>query len=248
MMTDSSGEKVHRRFNWLTTSMGLLLLVASGIGYRAMAKYLRIYEEMAVKLPRQLAVLPMQCGDWAGKDVPISISTLRVARNDDYINRLYIDGKNNEWVNLYIAYTARPRNMLGHKPQKCYVGGGWVHDGTEASKVILDSGSEIPCLIHRFHRPAPANESIVVLNFYIVNGRVTNDESVFSGVGWRTPNINGNPARYVTQVQISSMSGTAVLEAAKGMTGEILDFFPDVNGKVKAAESVLPVGDGSGGK
>jgi hypothetical protein len=204
-----------------------------------------VYDEMPVKLPRQLAFFPMQYGDWIGEDAPISLSALRVARNDDYINRLYINNKNDEWANLYIAYTAKPKNMSGHNPQKCYVGGGWVHDVTEESKVILDSGSEIPCLIHRFHRPTPSDESVVVLNFYVANGRVTNDEGVFSGVGWRTPNINGDHARYVTQVQISSVSEAAVINAIKEMAVEILNFFPDVNGKVKAADIILSDRDGS---
>ena len=126
--------------------------------------------------------------------------------------------------------------MQGHRPQVCYVGGGWIHDSTAPSKVISLSGRTIPCLIHRFHKPAPQNDEIVVLNFYILNGQLTADESGFSSVGWRTPNIVGDPARYVAQVQISSVLENSVRKAARDMTDLILDFFPDKSGKVRAAK------------
>ena len=59
---------------------------------------------------------------------------------------------------------------------------------------------------------------------------------VFSGLGWRTPNIAGDPARYVAQVQINSVLENSTRTAAKDMTDLILDFFPDQNGKVRAIE------------
>jgi hypothetical protein len=76
----------------------------------------------------------------------------------------------------------------------------------------------------------------VVLNFYIVNGQLTSDERVFSGVGWRTPNIGGDPAHYVTQVQIGSILENSTRVAARDMAELILDFFPDQNGQVRAAQ------------
>ena len=57
-------------------------------------------------------------------------------------------------------------------------------------------------------------------------------------MGWRTPNIDGNPARYVTQVQISSVFENSIRSAAKDMAELVLEFFPDENGKVKALEYV----------
>ena len=84
--------------------------------------------------------------------------------------------------------------------------------------------------------PAPGYEERVVLNFYIVNGQLTNDETSFSGVGWRTPNIEGDPARYVAQVQISSVLENSVRAATEDLTELVLDFFPDKNGKVQSAK------------
>lgn len=215
----------------------VILVVLSGVAYRVLASRLKLVAETPIALAVPLCAFPLEIGNWTGKDVPIPENIQRVAGNDDFLNRLYINESNNEWVSVYVAYTARPRTMLGHRPQVCYVGGGWVHDGTERSEVVSNTGTRIPCLVHRFHRPAPETGETVVLNFYVVNGQITNDESVFTGLGWRTPNIGGDPARYVAQVQISSVLENSIRTAAKDMTEQILKFFPDKNGKVKVADS-----------
>jgi len=218
-------------------SLSLILLLLSGVAYRVLASRLKLVVETPIELPVPLSNFPVQIGSWVGKDVPIPSNVQRVAGNDDFLNRLYINESTNQWANIYIAYSARPRTMLGHRPQVCYVGGGWIHDSTEQPEVISNSGRKIPCLIHRFHMPTPSYEERVVLNFYIVNGQLTNDESSFSGVGWRTPNIAGNTARYVAQVQISSVLENSIRTAAKDMTELVLDFFPDENGNVRVMEN-----------
>jgi len=216
--------------------LAFLLLISAGVTYRLLASHLDLAVETPIALPVPLSAFPAQIGQWVGKDVLLPESVQRVAQNDDFVSRLYVNSSNNEWANLYIAYSARPRTMVGHRPEICYVGGGWIHDSTEASEVMSKAGRQIPCLIHRFHTPSPGYEQMVVLNFYILNGQLTTDESVFSGIGWRTPNIGGNPARYVAQIQISSVLENSTRMAAKDMTDVILDFFPDENGKVRATE------------
>jgi len=214
----------------------VILLVSSGITYRVLAYRLKLVVDTPVKLPVPLSDFPKKIGNWVGKDVAIPANIVRVARNDAFLNRFFINEVNNQWANVYIAYTAHPRTMLGHRPQICYVAGGWVHEDTKTANVKTRGGREIPCLIHRFRRPSPETEETVVLNFYIVNGRLTSDESVFSGVGFRTPNINGDPARYVTQVQISSVFENSVRSIARDIADVILDYFPDENGNVRALE------------
>jgi len=216
---------LHKRRNpggylfWGVWFLAVLALLLSGAAYRVMASRLKLITGTQVKLPVALSNFPLEVGGWVGRDVPISETVQRVAGNDDFVNRLYVKEMEELWANVYIAYSARPRNMLGHRPQVCYVGGGWVHDGTQKSEFTTNLGRRVPCLVHRFHRPAPETEEIVVLNFYVVNGQFTNDESVFSGLGWRTPNIGGNPARYVAQVQI----GSALIRTARS---ELWSFIP----------------------
>jgi hypothetical protein len=223
---------------WLIWILAILLLISAGTTYRVLASRLNLLVDVPIKLSVPLSDFPTIVGKWTGNDAPLHLNIQRAAGNDDFINRLYIDKQSNKWVNIYIAYTARPRTMLGHRPQVCYPAGGWVHDSTEGSEIVSNKGKHIPCLIHRFHMPGENYQEIVVLNYYIVNGQLTSDESVFSGVGWRTPNIEGDPARYTAQVQISSLLENSVLTAARDMTDLILDFFPDADGRVRAAEDI----------
>lgn len=218
--------------------LAVLLLVFSGITYRVVASRLKLVVDTPIELPVPLSAFPKQIGNWIGEDVPIPPNVQRAAGNDAFLNRLFINKSSNLWANIYIAYTAHPRTMLGHRPQICYVAGGWVHEDTELINVTSSTGRELPCLLHRFRRPYPETEETVVLNFYIVNGQLTSDERNFSGVGWRTPNIGGNPARYVTQVQISSVFENSVRSAAKDFAERVLDYFPDENGDVRAIEYV----------
>jgi hypothetical protein len=225
--------KIPASFVWF---IAILLLVTSGITYRVLAYRLNLVVSTPVKLPVPLSSFPKQIGHWSGENVPIPKNIQLVARNDAFLNRLYTNKSNNQWANVYIAYTAHPRTMLGHRPQICYVAGGWVHESSNQTSVTSSEGREFPCLLHRFHRPYPETEATVVLNFYIVNGQITSNEGVFSGVGWRTPNINGDPARYVTQVQISSVFENSIRSIARDIAEVILDYFPDENGHVRALE------------
>ena len=161
------------RFGRISTSLmwglSLVLVVLSGVTYRVLASRLKAVVEAPIELPVPLSVFPARIGAWVGKDVPIPPNIQRVAGNDDFLNRLYINKSANQWANVYIAYSARPRTMLGHRPQVCYVGGGWIHDSTEQSEVISKYGRKIPCLVHRFHMPAPGYEERVVLNLSLIH-------------------------------------------------------------------------------
>ena len=224
---------------WLIWALAVLLLISSGITYRLLAS--RILDGKGpIQLPVPLSAFPIEIGDWRGKDVPIPDNVQKVAGNDDFLNRLYINKATGQWVNVYVAFCARPGTMLGHRPDICYTGGGWVRDGTQSSEVTSNSGTKIPCLTHRFYWPSAERQERVVLNFYILNGQLTSKESEFSGMAWRTPNIGGRLARYVAQVQISSVLENPVRKAAQDMTELILDFLPDETGKVRAADYIKP--------
>jgi len=225
---------------WFVWLLAALLLTSAGVIYRALASRLELVAS-SITLPVSLDHYPKQIEQWVGEDVPIPLNIQQVAGNDAFVNRLYENRTTNEWVNVYVAYTAQPRTMLGHRPRVCYVACGWIHDGTESSQFTSRTGNKLSCLIHRFHKPAPDHEETVVLNFYIVNGRLTCDHRVFTGVGWRTPNIDGDPARYVTQVQISSALENSTRAAARDIAELIFDFFPDEDGQVEAVKYLEPL-------
>jgi hypothetical protein len=126
--------------------------------------------------------------------------------------------------------------MTGHRPDICYVASGWVHDGSNPSSFKTAKGKEIPCQMHYFHKPGRSGSQMVVLNFYVLNGRCIFSEKGFSGIAWRTPNISGTPARYVAQIQISSAIENSILASAGQFADLILDYLPDVNGQVRVVD------------
>ena len=224
---------------WTIWILAILLLLCAGMTYRV-ASHLKHVVETPISLPVPLSAFPQKIGNWVGSDLSIPSTTKEYMKDnfaDDFLSRRYIDTATNTWANVYVVYcSSRPGGILGHQPRVCYPAHGWIHDGTEPSLFTSQTGQQIRCLIHRFHKPAPAYEQIVVLNFYILNGQITTEEKDFSGPLGRRPNIGGDPARYVAQVQISSVLENSIRVAAKDITDLILNFLPDRNGKVKATE------------
>jgi hypothetical protein len=226
---------------WLIWIITIVLLISSGITYRSLAS---LIIDTAINLPLPLNTLPIVIGDWTGIEMSIPTTTreyMEANFADDYVSRRYINNRNQSYADIYIVYCAsRPGGMLGHQPRVCYPGNGWIHGSTEKTHFTTRQGREIPCLIHRFHKPAPMYDEIVILNFYLVNGKLATNQSGFSGVLGRRYNLSRNPARYVAQIQISSLLENSIINAASDMTELILDLLPDENGIIRAAELTRP--------
>jgi hypothetical protein len=220
----------------LSLILTIAVLILSGLVYRSVAARL---ESEPVQLDVPLSTIPLQINSWVGEDVEIPISIQAVAGNDDFINRTYKNDLSSQWANLYVAYTGSPRTMIGHRPQKCYPAGGWIHDGTSQSEFTTRSSRVIPCLVHKFHQLAPDYREIVVLNFYVVNGKVSVDEKVFTGLGWRTPNIAGDAARYVAQIQINSVLEKYAHQGAVDLTDSILKYLPKADNRAADNEDEM---------
>lgn len=231
---------------WLVWVLAVLLLISAGIAYRVPAQRIRILGEAPIVLPVPLGDFPMEIGNWVGTELPIGATTKEYMKDnfaDDYFSRRYVDSVAKAWADVYVVYcSAKPGGILGHRPNVCYPAHGWQHENTEKSRFTSRSGRQIDCLVHRFYKPPPEYDRMVVLSFYILNGRTTAKESDFSGPFGRRPNIARNPSRYVAQVQISSALENSVQAAAEEMTDLILDFLPDGNSKVEAAESARASG------
>jgi len=222
--------------------VALMIMLVCGLAYRSLYLKLDKYLSHPVKLPVALSAFPMTIDNWVGKDMPISETVQEVAGNDDFISRYYHNSEKRQGVSLYVAYSARPRNMRGHRPTECYPAAGWNHEATDKRAIVTRNGQTITCMVHRFRRIIPFDQTVFVLNFYLVNGQITLEEKSFSDIAFRNPNIQGDPARYVAQVQISSQVEDTILMAGRDMIDDIFRYFPDTDGKVAAvldAEKVL---------
>ena len=225
---------------WFSAVVGVVLLVTSGIAYRALAARVQKDSLTPVRLPIPLARVPMEVAGWTGEDLYIEETTRAyMERNfaDDYVSRRYVNTAQGLWADVYVVYcSSHPGGILGHQPLVCFPAHGWIHDGTVPAQIVSRSGRPLRCLIHRFHRPAPSYQQIVVLSFYVLNGQITLSERDFSGFLGRRPNLSGDPARYVAQVQVSSVLEHSAQTAAAEMADLLLTFLPDQNGHVAAAD------------
>ncbi len=86
--------------------LAVILVLLSGVVYRVLASRLKLVVETPIVLAVPLCAFPLEIGNWTGKDVPIPPNIQRVAGNDDFLNRLYINESANQWANIYIAYSA----------------------------------------------------------------------------------------------------------------------------------------------
>jgi len=215
-----------------------IVLIITGAVYRIANSEIRRVTSQPVKLPRPLSSVPMEVMNWMGTEVPISETVQAIARSDDFLSRSYYDKSSRHLATIYLGYSARPRTMVGHRPDICYKTHGWIFESSQRSEFKTQSGIKVPCLVHKFHRPTSEGEQITVINFYVINGKFSINESDFSGLGWRTPNINGDPAHYAAHIQISSLRENSVRKLAEEITDTLMEYLPDVNGKVAAGVSI----------
>jgi len=224
---------------WFVWILAVVLLVSAGVTYRILASDLERFVSKTIKLPVPLSNFPTQIDNWVGEDLPIPNTTKEYMEKnfaDDYFSRQYINSVTGAQVGVYVVYcSSRPGGITGHRPRVCYKGYGWIHDGTETGQFVSRAGQKIPYLIHRFHKPAQTNQA-VVLNFYVLNGKLTADEKDFSGLFGPRLNFAGDMAKYVAQVQISSVLENSVRTMAEDVADLILDYLPDQNGKVRAVD------------
>jgi hypothetical protein len=229
---------------WFAWILAILLLVSTGIAYRVSANKLKVLGNEPVVLTVPLSGFPIRIGNWIGSELPIPATTREYMEKkyaDDYFSRRYVNSADNTWVDVYVVYcSTRPGGMLGHQPRVCYPANGWLYESTETSQFTSQEGQRIDCLVQRFRRPAPAFDEVVVLSFYVRNGQITTNEDDFEGLLGRKFNISRTPSRYVAQVQISSVLENSVRNAAGEITDIVLDFLPDENGKIRAAEYIRP--------
>lgn len=91
-------------------------------------------------LKRPLASIPLELGDWLGRDVPMDPEILEKTQADDYVNRLYEDRRHpGRAVTVWINYSAHGLN-LRHSPEVCLPSGGWEKVESRCREVALEGG------------------------------------------------------------------------------------------------------------
>ena len=186
---------------------GFLMLFSSA-AYRVLAARLAAPVNTVSMPPAALERLPLQIGDWAGQNVPLDEAIVRATDTDAHINRRYSRYNASEYIQLYIAYGVRARDLMTHRPEVCYTGAGWTLIDKRSSELPLSNEMELPCSIFQFSRGTLNTKKTVVLAYYIVDEQYCRDVSLLRSKAWR----GSGTIRYVAQVQIVA-SATANLTA-----------------------------------
>lgn len=201
----------------LAGTIGGLVLVAGGAGYRVLAAHLD--RAPVAPLPAgMLASLPLALGDWCGRDVSLGESVIRAADVDDHVSRVYTSPGQTLPINLFIALGSRARDLMPHRPEVCYPGAGWTLRRQAAESVVMSDGGELETTIYTFGRGDLGGRTLVVLNFFVVDGRPCRDVSLLRSRAWR----GQASIRYMAQVQV--VAAVEAWQAESAGVGAACDF------------------------
>ena len=186
---------------------GFLMLISSA-AYRVLASRLEAPVNTTPISPAALERLPLQIGDWMGREVPLDEAIVRATDTDAHINRSYSRNNASQYISLYIASGVKARDLMPHRPEVCYTGAGWTLIDKRSKELPLSDGMKLPCNTFQFSRGTLNTKKTVLLNYYIVDGQYCRDVSLLRSKAWR----GSGTVRYVAQIQIAA-SATSNLTA-----------------------------------
>jgi EpsI family protein len=119
------------------------------VGLAAQAALERVTQTPRPPLKQPLATLPLQLGDWEGRDEPIAPEILERSQADDYLNRVYEDrNQPGRRLVLWVNYSRHGLN-LRHSPEICLPSGGWTKIESQTQVVSVPRGGAEPVLMTR---------------------------------------------------------------------------------------------------
>ena len=161
-----------------------------------------------------MAQLPLELGDWIGRDAPVEEAIIEAADVDDFVNRHYVRGRDLQTVGLWVAYGVRARDLMPHRPEVCYPGAGWTLLDRQLTEVPLDNENALTARILTFSPGGVGPRHLTVLNFYVVDGQSCEDVSLLRSRAWK----GHRAVRYVAQVQITCQANPARVGDTPGET------------------------------
>jgi EpsI family protein len=194
---------------------GLFLLAAGG-GYRALSGQLMRADEPAHIPAGTLKELPLNIGQWVGRDQSLDEQILKRASVDDHLTRLYQRTTDHASVAIWIAYGIRARDLMPHRPEVCYPGAGWTLRKTDHLDFRVPDNQTVTARLLTFASGTVDPRPLVVLTYYIVDDETCEDVSLLRSKAWR-----GQTAiRYMTQIQISYRIETMSTASPETILGE----------------------------
>jgi exosortase len=180
------------------------VMVMAGVGHRVLAARIdaALGQSLAPRWP--LATLPLQIDDWQGRDVLLDENVRRIAGDDDFVNRQYVNGTSGRTIGLYVGYMGRPRSHMAHRPDVCYPAHGLHEESRQLVSVPVQNGAAVPGLLYEFAGPQAGGVRDLVLVTYVINGRYVNDVAAANDVNSRGIGLGAaRQAAYVARIQLS---------------------------------------------
>ncbi len=112
--------------------------------------------------------IPMQIGDWVGREVEPMPSAIDLLDPVVILQRRYVHSETQDAVSLLVVFCKDVRRLYGHYPPNCYPSaGGWSLVQAEPTEVPL-MGSLRPALEYDFQRDSVGmSRELSVLNFMV---------------------------------------------------------------------------------
>lgn len=152
-------------------------------------------------LLRSLATLPLELGDWVGRDKPVDPAIVKEAQATEYLSRVY---ESREYpgrrLELWINYSDEGLN-LRHSPEICLPSGGWTKIESASHKMAIPYGSD---------------QSLPIMRLAYSQG------DLVQGIGfWYYIFGEGKLERYVRGLPITSRSSHGRTTRGSGLTVEV---------------------------
>ncbi len=186
----------------------LAAVVTCGFGYRVLAAKIDVALAQTVPLLQSLSTVPLQLGPWQGQDIPLDETVRRIAGEDDYLNRQYVNDGTGRSIGLYVGYLGRPRSRMGHRPDVCYITHGFKQLSEEPVVIDGSDGERMPALLYEFEPPQMGAPHQLVMVLYSVNGKYVNSVASANSYNTRGAGLISRDASYAGRIQVAmSASG-----------------------------------------
>ncbi len=181
------------------TALALAIILLAGAGYRHLSAALHQEARFVPLIGEGLAAIPKEIGEWRGIELPLEQAIIQRTDTDAHLSRIYRRPAGPD-ISVFIGYGGRARDLLPHRPEVCYPSAGWVPRGARTDEVLSASGEAVPIKVHTFTRGGFDQRTLVVLNYYIVDGMLTTDVEQLRSVLGR----GGGARRYLCQLQLAT--------------------------------------------
>ncbi len=148
-----------------------------------------------------LSTLPLELGDWVGRDEPVDPQIVEEAQTTDYLNRVYENRKypgRRLW--LWVNYSKMGTNMR-HSPAICLPSGGWTILENETKVIPVPAGEGRTLPVTRLGYSRGESTQIVGFWYYIFG--------------------EGKLEQYVRRLPITSRSSHGRTTRGSGLTVEV---------------------------